>query len=157
MGLLNSLERLLVPSRRNQQKKVDLKEIYCKRKDDDFIRQFRTAAVGTDYSNPDGSDRQAAMEKLKAGQKVRLVWDAGNKPVVYLVLQRGVMARELSMPDCFGRLDDKVAADVIRWLNQENIVTSATVIKITGGTRKRPRLGCVLELRTYPGPKPKKK
>ena len=159
MGLLDTLEGLLVPSRRRRQTQVALKEIFCKRKDDDFIERFNTAAVGTELSNPDGSDRQATMEKLKVGQKVRLIWDAGDsgtKNVVYLVFKRGARIQELSMPDCFGRLNDKVAGDVIRWLTQENIVTTARVVKITGGTRKRPKLGCVLELRTYPGPKPKK-
>ena len=60
------------------------------------------------------------------------------------------------MSDCFGRLNDRVAADVIRWLTQENVVTEAQVLKIQGGTPKRPKLGCVMELTAYPGPDPKK-
>ena len=86
-----------------------------------------------------------------------MIWDAGEsgtKTTVYLV--RKGKSQELSMPDCFGRLNDKTAADVTRWLTQDNIVTAAHVVKITGGTRKQPKLGCVLELRTYPGPKKKK-
>jgi len=158
MGLLNILERLLIPAGRGQQKRIELKEIFCKRKDDGYIETFKTAAVGTELSNPDGSDRQAALEKLKVGQKLRLIWDAGesgSKNVVYLLLTRSTYTQELAMPDCFGRLNDKVAADVIRWLNKDNIVTAASVVKIVGGTRKRPKLGCVLELRTYPGPEAK--
>jgi hypothetical protein len=114
--------------------------------------------VGVEYSNIDGSDRQEALKKNKIGEKVRLIWDAGdsgNKDTVYLV--RKGLGQELAMPDCFGRLNDKVAADVIHWLTKENVVTSAKVAKLSGGTRKRPRLGCVLELRTYPGPKKKEK
>jgi hypothetical protein len=53
------------------------------------------------------------------------------------------------MADCFGRLNDKVAADVIRWLTQERISTAVRVARIVGGTRKRPKLGCLLELSTY--------
>ena len=158
MGLLRSLERIFVPGRKLKEKHVELKEIFCKRKDDDYIRKIRTAATGCAYSNPDGSERQDAMQKIKVGHKVRLIWDAGesgNKTTVYLVRKGG--KQELSMPDCFGRLNDKIAGDVTRWLSHDNIVTAARVVKITGGTRKNPKLGCVLELRTYPGPKKKKK
>ena len=150
MGILQSLEQIFIPSKRVKTEHVNLKEIYCRRKDDDFIRQFRTAAVGTRYANPDGSDRQAALKKLKPGEKVRLIWDAGspsNRQIVYLVC--GGRTRELSMADCFGRLNDKAAADVVRWLNRDNITTSATVVKVVGGTRKRPDLSCVLELTAY--------
>ena len=157
MGLLRSLERIFVPGRKERETHVDLKEIFCKRKGDDYIQKFRTPATGCEYSNPDGSDRQEALQKLKVGNRVRLIWDAGesgNKTTVYL-LRKG-KSTELSMPECFGRLNDKTAAEVTRWLTQDNIVTSAHVAKITGGTRKQPKLGCVLELRTYPGPKKKK-
>jgi len=152
MGLLNALEQMLLRHKRGKEQ-VDLKEIFCKRSDDNFVEKFRTAAVGADYSNIDGSERQEALKKIKLGDRVRLIWDAGDsggKDTVYLV--RKGLSQELSMPDCFGRLNDKVAADVIRWLTKENVVTAASVVKITGGTRKRPKLGCVLELRTYPGP-----
>ena len=157
MGLLEKLEGIFIPAKKQKQVQVDLKEIYCKRKDDDYLKRFRTAAVGTTYRNPDGSDRQAALEKLKKGAKIRLIWDAGdsgNKNTVYLV--RSGRGRELSLPDCFGRLNDKVAADVIRWMTKEDIITAAKVADITGGTSKNPNLGCVLELSTYPAP-PKKK
>jgi hypothetical protein len=153
MGILSTLERILVPARSALKEQVALKEIFCKRKDENYIKRFNTPAIGTEYSNPDGSDRQESIQKVKTGDKVRLIWHAqtpGNKDVVYLVRKGG--RQELSMPDCFGRLSDKVAADVIRWLNQDNIVTSAKVVKIVGGTRKRPKLGCVIELTTYPGP-----
>lgn len=96
------------------------------------------------------------MAKLKVGEKIRLIWDSGesgNKMIIYVV--RGGKGKALTMADCFGRLGDKTAADVIRWLTEENVVTLAKVSKITGGTRKRPKLGCVLELTTYPGPKEK--
>jgi hypothetical protein len=154
MGILSALERILVPSRRPKKEQVAMKEIFCKRKDEDYIKRFNTSAIGTEYSNPDGSDRQKTIGKLKEGEKIRLIWQAesaGNKDVVYLV--RKGRGQELSMPDCFGRLNDKLATDVIHWLNQENIVTAGKVLKITGGTRKRPKLGCVIELTTYPGPK----
>lgn len=157
MGLLDALEQMLLRHKRGKEQ-VDLKEIFCKRSDDDCIEKFRTAAVGVEYSNIDGSDRQEALKKVKVGEKVRLIWDAGEageKETVYLV--RKGRARELAMPDCFGRLNDKVASDVIRWLTKENRVTSATVVKRTGGTRKKPKLGCVLELRTYPAPDEKGK
>ncbi len=155
MSLLDALEQMLLRYKRGKER-VDLKEIFCKRSDDGFIETFRTAAAGVEYSNIDGSDRQEALKKIKVGEKVRLIWDSGdsgNKDTVYLV--RKGKGQELALPDCFGRLNDKVAADVIRWLTKENVVTSAKVVKITGGTRKRPRLGCVLVLRTYPGPKQK--
>ena len=156
MGLLQRLEYLFVPSRRKREQHVDLKEIFCKRKDDGYIKRIRTAATGCEYSNPDGSDRQEALKKVKAGSRVRLIWDAsGAANTVYLV-RRGT-AQQLSMPDCFGRLNNKIASDVVRWLNHDNIVTAAKVVKITGGTSKNPKQGCVLELTTYPGPEKKKK
>jgi hypothetical protein len=150
MKILKTLEQIFIPSKKPKTEHVDLKEIDCLRKDSDFVRQFRTAAVGTAYGNPDGSDRQAALKKLKADEKIRLIWDAGspsNRQIVYLVCSG--RTRKLSMADCFGRLNDKVAADVVQWLNRDNITTSARVVKIVGGTRKRPELGCVLELTTY--------
>jgi hypothetical protein len=153
MGILTALEKVLVPSRRPKVQQVVLKEIFRKHKNADTIKRFNTTAVGTAYSNPDGSDRQKALSRLKAGEHVRMIWQpeaAGSKDVVYLV--RKGRSQEVSMPDCFGRLNDKVAADVVRWLNQDNIVTEARVSKIVGGTRKRPKLGCILELTTYAGP-----
>ena len=150
MKILKMLEEIFIPSKKAKTEHVDLKEIDCRRKDNDFVRQFRTAAVGTRYGNPDGSDRQAALKKLKVDEKIRLIWDAGspsNRQIVYLV--RGGRTRKLSMADCFGRLNDKVAADVVQWLNRDNITTSARVVKVVGGTRKRPDLGCVLELTAY--------
>ncbi len=159
MGLLQTMERLLNLDRSSREEQVvELKEIFCKPKGRNPIEQFRTPAVGCRYSNPDGSSRQDALKKLKAGEKVRLIWhtgDSGRRNRIYLV-RRGSGTQELSMPDCFGRLDDRVAEKVIRWLNGDNIVTEAKVVKITGGTRKQPRLGCLLELTTYPGPEEKK-
>lgn len=149
MGLLlEILENVLLRKKREQI--VELKEITCKRKDDDYIKRFRTSVVGAEHKNIDGSDRQEALKKLKEGEKVRLIWSpggSGNKEIVYLVKKS--MGKELNLPDCFGRLNDKVAANVVEWLNKKDIVTSAKVVKITGGTRKRPKLGCVLELTTY--------
>ena len=156
MGLLHILERLLHKSKEDE-KLVALKEIFCKPKGKELIKQFKTAAVGCQYSNVDGSSRQDALKKLKAGQRVRLIWnaeDAGSRDTVYLV--KSGRGQELSMPDCFGRLNDKIAASVVRWLTRDNIVTAAKVVKITGGTRKQPRLGCVLELASYPGPEEKR-
>lgn len=155
MGLLEALEGMLLRYKRGKER-VDLKEIFCKRSDGNYLDSVRTAAVGVEYSNIDGSDRQEALKKVKQGDRVRLIWDAGDsggKDFVYLV--RKGTSNELSMPDCFGRLNDKVAADVIRRLTKENVVTAAKVAKITGGTKKRPKLGCVLELRAYPAPEKK--
>ncbi|MBW2633556.1 MAG: hypothetical protein JRE14_05420 [Deltaproteobacteria bacterium] len=156
MGILHALERIYVPSKKQEETLVELKEIFCKRKDDDFIKRFNTAALGTEYKNPDSSSRQDALQIMKAGEKVRLIWDAATsdkKPVVYLVRKGG--RKQISMPNCFGRLSNKVATDVCRWLTKDNIVTAARVVKIVGGTRKRPKLGCVLELSTYPAPEKK--
>lgn len=148
MGLLEILENILLKKKR--ERIIELKEIFCKRKDNNYIKKFRTSVVGAEHKNIDGSERQEALKKLKGGEKVRLIWSPGgssNKEIVYLVKKS--LGKELNLPDCFGRLNDKVAGDVMNWLNQKNIVTSATVVKITGGTRKRPKLGCVLELTTY--------
>lgn len=154
MGILNTLEQMFIPSRRPV--RMGLKEIVCKPRKKDFIESIRTSATGSEYNNPDGSDRQIALQKLKVGERVRLMWDAGEtgqKKTIYLV--RGGKSQRFSMSDCFGRLNDKMAADVIRWLTKENITTSAKVVKIVGGTRKRPKLGCILELSTYRGPEQK--
>jgi hypothetical protein len=151
MGFLQALVRMFIPP--EDEKQMDLKEIYCKKKGLEVIDTYRTTAVGTQYSNLDGSDRQQALQKLKEGQSVRLLWHPGGsekKDTIYLV--RGGKNQQLSMEDCFGRLNDKMAGNVVRWLTQENIITRAKIVKILGGTRKRPKLGCVLELTTYQGP-----
>jgi hypothetical protein len=159
MRLLDLIESVLFKSKTvSKEVHIELKEIICKRKKKDFIEKFRSTAVGTEYSNPDGSRRQDAMQKVKDKDKVRLVWSegqSGSKDIVYLV--KGGIGRELVMSNCFGRLDDKTAAQVIHWLNKENIVTAARIVKITGGTPKHPKLGCILELETYHGPKEKDK
>lgn len=158
MALIDKLEDMFGTKKKTPVEHADLKEIFCKRQDDGFLRRIRTAATGCEYSNPDGSQRQETLGKLKAGERVRLIWGgpgAGTKNTVYVV--RKGKNKELSMPDCFGRLNDKLAAEVIRRLTQDNVVTAAKVIRITGGTRKSPRLGCVLELSMYPGPKKKKR
>ena len=112
MGLLHTLEQILIPSRRPQKKIVNLKEIVCKPRKKDWIQTFNTSAVGCEHSNPDGSKRQDALARLKAGEKVRLLWDGGdtgNKKTIYLV--RGPRTQQLSISNCFGRLNDKVAGD----------------------------------------------
>ena len=150
MGLLNTLERLLIPGKSPKKQIVNLKEIVCKPRKKDWVQTFNTSAVGCELSNPDGSKRQEALSRLKAGEKVRLLWDggeSGNKKTIYLV--RGPRTQQLSISNCFGRLSDKVAADVIRWLTRDSIATTAKVIKIVGGSAKRPKLGCVVELSTY--------
>ena len=153
MGLLEIFERALLPAKKKEVRQLDMMEIYCKRKDDQFIKQFRAAVTGTAYKNPDGSDRQQALGKLKIGERVRLIWDSGktgSKEKVF-VFRKG-RGRELNPAECFGRLDDNTAADVIHWLTKSNIVPTARGQKILGGTRKRPKLGCVIQLTTYPGP-----
>ncbi|MFO8085302.1 MAG: hypothetical protein R6U27_13400 [Desulfobacterales bacterium] len=154
MRILDIIESVLFKSKTvSKEVRIDLKEILCKPRKKDFIEKFRTTAVGTEYGNPDGSRRQDALKKVKEGNKVRLVWskgESGSRDIVYLV--KGGIGRELDMSNCFGRLDDKTAADVIHRLTKENIVTAARVIKITGGTQKHSKLGCVLELATYHGP-----
>lgn len=147
MGLIDTLERLLVPGRRTT-RQVDLKEIYCKRKDDGYLKRFRTAAVGTTYRNVDGSERQQALETLKVGQRLRLVWDVRKENKILLLKAGG--GAQLDISRCIGRLDDKVAAEVLHGVSQETQVPTARVAKITGGTRKRPKLGCVVELSIYP-------
>ena len=150
MGLLDKLEHLLIPSKRSKSERINLKEVMCKPKKKNLIETFRTPAVGCEYKNIDGSERQAALEKLKEGERVRLLWDAGkdgNKRAIYLV--RGRNTQAFSMKNCFGRLNDKAAADVISKLTQERIATAARVVKIVGATRKRPKLGCIIELSTY--------
>ena len=131
VGLIDMLERLLIPSRKP--KRVGLKEIVCKTSAGDLIKTLKTSAVGSQYRNIDGSDRQATIQKLKPGERVRLIWDAGedgNKKTIYLV--RGAKTQEFSMSDCFGRLNDKVAEEVIRGLNR--ILTVNHVIGIIMST-----------------------
>jgi hypothetical protein len=150
MGLLNTLERLLIPGKSPKKQIVNLKEIVCKPRKKDWVQTFNASAVGCELSNPDGSKRQEALAKLKVDEKVRLLWDSGetgNKKTIYLV--RGPKTQQLSISNCFGRLSDKVAGDVIRWLTRDGIATTAKVLRIVGGTAKRPRLGCVIELSTY--------
>jgi hypothetical protein len=147
MGLIDALERILVPGKRSN-RQVDLKEIYCKRKDDGYLKQFRTAAVGTAYRNVDGSERQRAIEGLKVGERLRMVWDVRKENKILLL--RGSGGAQVDISRCIGRLDDKVAAEVLRGVSQETRVPTARVAKITGGTRKRPKLGCVVEMSIYP-------
>lgn len=147
MGLIDTLERMIFTGRRPAERVV-FKEIYCKVKGDRYLKRFRTAAVGTAYRNVDGSERQKVVSGLKEGEHLRLVWDVRKENRI-LLLKKGA-GRDLDMSKCMGRLDDKVAADVLRGVTQETSVPSARVAKISGGTRKRPKLGCVIEISIYP-------
>lgn len=154
MGILEAFERLIGLSR--QEERVDFKEILCNRWDGQYIKQFRTTAAGSHHKNIDGSERQHALGKLKEGGKVRMLLttaEKGTKRNIYLI--RGDKRQELDISECFGRLNDSVAADVIRWLTHDRVVTAARIFKLTGGTRKKPKLGCILECRTYPAPEEK--
>ena len=153
MGILDALEKMLV-GRRAPAEQIPLKEIVSKGRGKKPLNTVKTNAVGTGYSNPDGSSRQDALKKIKAGDSIRLIWKddgPGSKALVYLV--RKGRSKEVAMSDCFGRLNDRVAADVIHWLTQDNVVTEAMALKIIGGTSKRPKRGCVIELTAYPGPR----
>jgi hypothetical protein len=103
MRLLDLIESVLFRSKTvSKEVHIPLKEIICKRKKKDFIEKFRTTAVGTEYSNPDGSHRQDAMKKIKEKDKVRLVWSegqSGSKDIVYLV--KGGIGRELGHVELF--------------------------------------------------------
>ncbi len=147
MGLIDTLERMMFPGRRPAERVV-FKEIYCKRKGEGYLKRFRTAAVGTAYRNVDGSERQQILEGLKVGDRLRLVWDVRKENRI-LLLKWGA-GRDIDMSLCMGRLDDKVAAEVLRGVTQETRVPTARVAKISGGTRKRPKLGCVIEMSIYP-------
>ncbi len=139
-----------------EKKRVDLKELLgTPKKSSECIKTIRTPAAGVEHTNMDGSERQKALEKMKAGEKVRMIWDAEGKNSIYLL--RGGKMKRLNLADCFGKLNSKVAADVIRWMTKENIIASATVANIVGGTRKRPKLGCVIELKVYETPEKEKK
>lgn len=147
MGLIDTLERMLFPGHRPAERVV-FKEIFSKAKGEGYLKRFRTAAVGTAYRNVDGSERQQILEGLKAGDRLRLVWDV-RKGSRILLLKWG-SGRNLDMSRCMGRLDDKVAAEVLRGVTQQTRVPTARVAKITGGTRKRSKLGCVVEMSIYP-------
>ena len=146
MGLIDALERIVFPGRRMTEQVV-FKEIYCKPRSEGCLKRFRTAAVGTAYRNVDGSERQKTLAGLKGGERLRLVWDVRKENRI-LVLKWGA-GRNLDISQCIGRLNDKVAAEVLRGVTQETSVAAARVAKISGGTRKRPKLGCVIELSVY--------
>jgi hypothetical protein len=62
MGLLDTLEGLLIPGKRKRQETESLKEILCKRRDDGYLDKFTTPVVGATFNNIDGSPRQEALK-----------------------------------------------------------------------------------------------
>ena len=133
-----------------------VKEIFCSLVGDTYLKKFKTTAIDSEQKNLDGSDPQEAINKLKIGEKVRLIWDADSTEDTHVVyLLRSGEGDQLSMADCFGRLNVNVATQVIRGVSGGDTMTEARVNKIAGGTRKRPMLSCVLEITTYPAPEKK--
>ncbi len=115
------------------------------------IRNFKTKVVGVTHRNMDGSSRQSAIRRLKPGDRLQLAWypKSPHDPNAIMVFGKGSMS-QLDMSTCIGHLKADLAADVVKWLDDDNITgIYAAVSEILGGTNGKPTYGCLIEITVY--------
>ena len=131
--------------------RLELKTIPGERPTGKYSRKFKTKVVGVTFDNLDGSSRQVAISRLKQGDQLQLAWnpsDAHDSNAI-LVFGKGTMSH-LEGDTCIGHLKADLAADVVAWINGDDIEgIYAEVSKILGGTKELPTYGCLIELTIY--------
>lgn len=129
---------------------MELKGIYGE-KQKKYIRTFETKVVGVTFDNDDGSSRQDAIGNLQVGQQVYLVWNPHNPHSSNAILVFGnISTNEVVMSSCLGHLKSGLGADVLEWSKDDNYEgIYAEVVKILGGTKNKPTLGCLIRICLY--------
>jgi len=113
-----------------------------------YIKKFKTMAVGVSKNNADGSSRQEAIKRLRKGQKVRLVWDKNNSydPNAVMLFPNET---DMFLDMQFGFLKTDLAADVVKWVTQEDKSVYAEVAQKKRKTEDFPFSGVLLEITVY--------
>ena len=115
------------------------------------IRKFKTKVVGVTFDNLNGSSRQAAIRNIKIGDRLQLAWNPSDPydSNAILIFGKGSMS-ELEEDTCIGHLKADLAADVVDWINSDDLNgIYAKASKILGGTKESPIYGCLIELTIY--------
>ncbi len=131
--------------------RLELKTIPGEKPTGKYNRKFKTKVVGVTFDNLDGSSRQAAISRVKPENRLQLAWNPSDPhdSNAILVFGKGTMSH-LEGDTCIGHLKADLAADVVDWINSDDIVgIYAEVSKILGGTEESPTYGCLIELTIY--------
>lgn len=130
---------------------LELKTIPGEKPTGKHIKKFKTKVVGVTFDNLDCSSRQAAICNIKIGDRLQLAWNPSDPydSNAILIFGKGSMSG-LEGNTCIGHLKADLAADVVAWINSDDIngiYTEAS--KIMGGTKELPTYGCLIELTIY--------
>jgi len=131
--------------------RLELKTIPGEKPTGQYKRKFKTKVVGVTFDNLNGSSRQDAIRGLNIGDRLQLAWNPSNPhdSNAILVFGRGSM-HELDGDTCIGHLKADLAADVVDWINRDDVNGMyAEVSKILGSTSDLPTYGCLIELTVY--------
>jgi len=129
---------------------INYPEFLGDRRETNYIKKFKTKAVGVTYENIDGSSRQEAIRRVRVGQKVRLAWDKENphdSNAILLFPSDG--SDRVKMRNCIGYLNARLAADVVDWVINKDRYVYAEVAEILGGYGDLETVGCLLEITVY--------
>ncbi len=153
--VFKKLKRMLGPQKKPKKpvseeiKLIPMKEIYGDPRDKDYVKKFKTKALGVTFKNIDGSSRQEAIKKLKVGPKVRLIWNKNNPKDSNAIMLFPSGKGNVAMETCFGHLNASLAADVVHWADKKEMALYAEVEGVLSGTKELPTLGCLIEITTY--------
>jgi HIRAN domain-containing protein len=131
--------------------RLELKTIPGEKPTEEYDRKLKTKVVGVTFDNVNGSSRQVAISRLSSGDRLQLAWNPSDPydSNAILVFGKGTMA-QLEGDTCIGHLKADLAADVVDWINSDDIAgIYAEVSEILGGTEELPSYGCLIELTIY--------
>ena len=131
--------------------RLELKTIPGEKPTGKYIKKLKTKVVGVTFDNLDGSGRQAAISRLKPENQLQLAWNPSDPydSNAILVFGKGTMS-QLEGDTCIGHLKADLAADVVGWINSDDIIgIYAELSEILGGTEELPTYGCLIELTIY--------
>lgn len=107
--------------------------------DDEPLEIIETRVAGVTHDNDDGTNRQEILKRCKPGETIVLEhWPMPEDEYAVKVLREN--------GEQLGYIPREDAEDVADWLNSANSVT-AKIKKITGDTKDKPTIGCIIEIR----------
>lgn len=110
-----------------------------KQADNEPLELIETRVAGVTFENDDGTNRQEILKKCKPGDSIVLEhWPMPEDEYAVKVLREN--------GEQLGHIPREDAEDVAEWLGSANSVT-AKIKKITGGTKDKPTIGCIIEIR----------
>ncbi len=103
------------------------------------FRPFETTVAGVSYKNKGGTNRQSILKRLSPGQGLILKREPRNR---YDNNAVKVLTGGRKQIGYIPKLDAKRVAAVM----DSGTTVKCSVVKVTGGTKSKPTLGCVVRV-----------